>query len=105
MLRQNHIPIVLQVHCHYPTFGSQMPGRTWVASDYRYSHNDQEKEDAVFKGAQSAEYWMYDSRIGRRWEMDPIKISSISPYSAFINNPITMSDPDGAFAEGGCYKR
>ena len=73
----------------------QMPGRTWTASDYRYSHNGQEKEPEVFSGANSAEYWMYDSRIGRRWNIDPVVDESVSPYAVFDNNPILMNDPDG----------
>ncbi|MCA6444915.1 MAG: hypothetical protein IM600_15915, partial [Bacteroidetes bacterium] len=48
----------------YFTGGQEMPGRKWVSSvdKYRYSHNGHEREDAIFEGAQSAEYWMYDSR-------------------------------------------
>jgi len=68
-----------------------MPGRTWVGGDdYRYSHNGHEKENAVFSGAQSAEYWMYDSRILRRWNTDPIWYESQSPYMCFDGNPIFM---------------
>jgi hypothetical protein len=58
--------------------------------------NRQEHEDAIFKGAMSAEYWMYDARIGRRWELDPIVYPWLSPYATFNNNPIQFSDPNGA---------
>lgn len=73
----------------------EMPGRKWAASNYRYSHNGQEKESEVFAGANSAEYWMYDSRIGRRWNIDPVVDESISPYACFANSPISVNDPDG----------
>ena len=39
---------------------------------YRYGFNTQEKDDDVFIGAYTAEYWEYDSRLGRRWNLDPI---------------------------------
>jgi hypothetical protein len=85
------------MHTDYYAFGQQQPGRTWqgTAEGYRYSHNSHEKEDALFKGAQSAEYWMYDSRIGRRWEMDPLAYEWQSPYAAFNNSPLYFADPLG----------
>jgi RHS repeat-associated protein len=87
-------------HTDYYPFGQTMPGRTWQGGDkYRYSHNGHEKEDEIFNGAQSAEFWMYDSRIGRRWEMDPITYEDQSPYAAFNNNPIYYSDPLGLEGE------
>ncbi len=38
---------------------------------------------------------MYDSRIGRRWERDPVVKEWESPYAAFKNNPIQFADPLG----------
>lgn len=89
------------MHTDYYAFGQQMPGRTWVASDYRYGMNGQEKQDELFKGANSAEFWMYDSRIGRRWERDPLVYETQSPYAAFNNNPIYFSDHLGLEGEEG----
>ncbi|MFN7910307.1 MAG: hypothetical protein ACK5QC_00685 [Bacteroidota bacterium] len=82
--------------------GQKMPGRTWTSSPdkYRYTHNGHEREDAIFEGAQSAEYWMYDSRIIRRWNVDPITDESLSPYACFANNPIYFADPDGLKPKG-----
>jgi hypothetical protein len=40
-------------------------------------------------------YWEYDSRIGRRWNVDPKPNPSISNYATFANNPIWFSDPLG----------
>ncbi len=86
---------------YYP-FGMTMPGRNWISSvgGYRYSHNGHEKENEIFEGAQSAEYWMYDSRLGRRWELDPLAYEYQSPYAAFNNNPIYFSDPRGLKGDG-----
>jgi len=80
----------------YYAFGQGMPGRTWIGGDqYRYTHNGHEREDEIFNYAQSAEFWMYDSRIGRRWEKDPVIKPWESPYAAFSNNPIYFADPLG----------
>ncbi len=38
---------------------------------------------------------MYDSRIGRRWEIDPLTYPWQSPYSTFNNNSILFADPLG----------
>ena len=79
----------------YP-FGMQMPGRTYQGSSaYRYGMNGQEKDDEIFQGAYTAEYWEYDSRIGRRWNIDPITYPSQSSYACFNNNPIKYADPMG----------
>ncbi|MDO9000250.1 MAG: hypothetical protein Q7W45_10835, partial [Bacteroidota bacterium] len=66
----------------YYAFGQAMPGRTYASggTKYRYAMNGQEQEDEVFEGASSAEYWMYDSRTGRRFENDPLVYEWQSPY-------------------------
>jgi len=41
---------------------------------YRYGFNGQEKTDEL-KGSgnhYTAEFWEYDSRLGRRWNVDPM---------------------------------
>lgn len=75
-----------------------MPGRKFVqgSSNYRYGFNGQEKSNEVTSGNYMAEFWEYDSRIGKRWNKDPITKVSESPYSTFGNNPIMLSDPNGA---------
>ena len=44
----------------------------------------------------TAEYWQYDSRLGRRWNVDPVVKPWESPYAAFANNPIRCTDRKGA---------
>jgi RHS repeat-associated protein len=77
--------------------GMQMPGRKFNAagSSYRYSINGQEKEKELNENITSAEFWMYDSRIGRRWNVDPIETVGESPYACFHNNPVFITDPFG----------
>ncbi|NBC82333.1 MAG: hypothetical protein GVY19_03030 [Bacteroidetes bacterium] len=40
----------------------------------------------------TAEYWMYDARLGRRWNIDPVTYPWQTSYAAFNNNPIYFID-------------
>ena len=63
-----------------------MPERKFDAgSGYRYGFNGQEKSDDVTAGNYTAEFWEYDSRIGRRWNRDPKYTFGLSEYSTFNN--------------------
>lgn len=73
-----------------------MPGRQFNGNDYRYGMNTQEKDNEIFEGAYSAEFWEYDSRLGRRWNTDPVPKIHESPYACFANNPIWFTDVNGA---------
>ncbi len=77
-----------------------MPGRNFNNDAYRFGMNGQEKDVEIFKGAMSAEFWEYDSRIGRRWNTDPVVKSWESPYLCFGGNPIYYSDVNGDDSEG-----
>lgn len=73
-----------------------MPGRSFSAgSQYRYGFNGQENSDEIAAGLTTAMYWEYDSRIGRRWNVDPDLDYDLSSYHAFGNNPILYIDHDG----------
>jgi hypothetical protein len=76
-----------------------MPVRKYsmANTNYRYGFNGQEKSDEI-KGegnSYTAEFWEYDPRIGRRWNLDPKPTIGISQYSAFNNNPIFNNDIKG----------
>jgi len=81
---------------YYP-FGSPMQTRNWSSGAYRFGFNGQEKDDEIngICNIFTADYWEYDSRIGKRWNLDPKSNHSISNYSAFLNNPIVFVDPNG----------
>jgi hypothetical protein len=76
-----------------------MPARVYNASSYRYGLNGQEKDTNIQSDHYTAEYWEYDSRSGRRWNLDPKPTLGISQYSAFNNNPIWYNDPLGDSTE------
>jgi len=80
---------------YYP-FGMQMPSRIITAStSYSYGFNGQENSTEIAPNTMTAEYWEYDSRIGRRWNLDPIVKTWESPYAALSNSPIWKLDPKG----------
>src|SRR5690554_171848 len=87
---------VLSASDYYP-FGMPMPSRTFTGNRYRYGFNGAEKENEIYGegNAYSAEYWMYDSRLGRRWNLDPVVKHHESSYAAFANNPVWFVDPLG----------
>lgn len=65
---------------------------------YRFGFNGQEKDDEVVGTGNlyTAEFWEYDARLGRRWNIDPVDKPWMSPYHAFSNSPIWKVDPNGA---------
>jgi len=89
-------PDIVSFTDYYP-FGSAMENRTWGSQTYRFGMNGQEKDDEIYGvgNTMSAEYWQYDSRIGRRWNTDQTVKVHESPYACFANNPIWFSDPNG----------
>ncbi len=73
---------------------------------YRFHFNGQEKDDEV-SGAgntMTAEFWEYDSRLGRRWNIDNVVKHWESGYATFSNNPIFFVDPYGNTA-GDYYSK
>ena len=83
----------------YP-FGMIMPERNFNSTDYRYSGaGGQEKTDEISGSGNhtTAMYWEYDTRLGRRWNLDPKYRASESRYAVNGNNPILFTDPNGDF--------
>lgn len=75
----------------------QMPGRKYQqgTATYRFSINGQEKSTELNDNLTTALYWEYDSRIVRRWNVDPVLKVGESPYLCFSGNPVFFSDPSG----------
>jgi hypothetical protein len=86
---------VVTANDYYP-FGMQMPGRKFTSnSGYRYGFNGQEKSTEIAEGLTTAEFWQYDSRVAKRWNVDPKQKIHESPYFVFSGNPILLSDLKG----------
>lgn len=59
-------------YSNYYAFRMAMPGRNRTSEGYRFGYNGQEKETELNLSITSAEYWFYDARMARRWNMDPV---------------------------------
>jgi len=85
----------------YAAFGAPLDDRQWYSTAdsgvYRFGFNGQEKDNEVsgFGNSNTAEFWQYDSRLGRRWNLDPKPFHAMSAFSCFGNNPIVANDPKG----------
>ncbi len=64
---------------------------------YGFAFNGQEKDDEVsgVGNTMTAEFWEYDARLGRRWNVDPIVKPWESGYATLANSPIIFIDPKG----------
>ncbi len=65
---------------------------------YVFGFQGQEKDDEIANvtgSSYTATFWQYDSRLGRRWNLDPKPNPSISQYATFVNNPIMFIDEQG----------
>jgi voltage-gated potassium channel Kch len=93
----------------YYSFGMPMPGRNLNIGNFRFGYNTQERIEEISPAHFTAENWEYDTRVARRWNLDPIKFASISSYSVNFNDPISYSDPygdiGGRFRSEKEYKR
>jgi hypothetical protein len=74
---------------------------------YRYTFNGQEQENELNPSITSAEFWMYEGRLGRRWNVDPEyqKFPHISGYSTNNNNPLLYEDMNGDQGKISIYAR
>jgi hypothetical protein len=72
-------------------------GQSTDYGGYRYFFNGQEADNEVFGEGVSltADFWQYDTRLGRRWNVDPVFKEYESPYACFAGNPVRFADPGG----------
>ena len=69
-----------------------MPGHQM--GTYKYGFNGQERSTELDPSGNlnTAEFWEYDSRSGRRWNLDPKPETGLSPYALLGLNPIRNID-------------
>jgi RHS repeat-associated protein len=90
-------PCLLNNFFSAPTFGSAINSRAFACGEYRFGMNGQEKDDEVKGDGNHLAFgdYGYDTRLGRRWNIDPVEQPDISGYAVFNNNPNFFTDPDG----------
>ena len=93
--------VVVMTSDYYP-FGMLMPERNWTSSGaetYRYAYNGMEQDNEVSGNGNSytTEFRQYDPRLGRWKSLDPMNrlFPNMTPYNAFLNNPIMYVDRNG----------
>jgi hypothetical protein len=75
------------------------PGRSVSSGTYRFGYQGQEMDNAISGTTgthTTAQFWEYDTRAVKRWNLDPVVVPSLSGYSVFANNPILLIDPLGS---------
>jgi hypothetical protein len=94
---------------NYYAFGSPKPSiDEWYESidvmpnnvdtfGYRWGFNGQQREDDIAGEGNhnTAKFWEYDTRLGRRWNLDPVDKPHLSKYATLANNPIVNVDKPG----------
>lgn len=85
---------------YYP-FGMLMLGRNFTSENYRFGFNTQEKVDEISGSGNhnTALFWEYDTRLAKRWNLDPKPIVGTSEYSVMNLNPILYFDARGDSAD------
>ena len=86
--------VVVSASDYYP-FGMAMKERSFSNEEYRFGFNTQEKSTEIGEDTYTAEFWQYDSKIARRWNVDPVVKPYESSYLAFGGNPIYYVDVNG----------
>jgi hypothetical protein len=91
-LAEYYVAVVHSAQFYYD-FGWGMPDRNYQSSlGYRFGFNGQEKDPDIADGHTTALFWEYDSRVAKRWNVDPRPVVSISPYAVYEGNPIRNND-------------
>jgi hypothetical protein len=93
---------IVSTQDYYP-FGMCMVERAYQEPtvnnerSYRFGFNTQERDTDIDASGNhyTAEFWEYDSRTGRRWNIDPKPNLEISGYVCFSNSPILFNDIKG----------
>ncbi|KAB1064900.1 RHS repeat-associated core domain-containing protein [Salibacter halophilus] len=99
--------ILADVRTYQDFYPFGMLSRKYNSPDYSRGFNGQIKTDEIAGEGNhnTARYWEYDTRLGRRWNIDPKPNPSIGGYATFANNPILFSDPLGDTLRFGWFAR
>ncbi|MBX7227392.1 MAG: hypothetical protein K1X55_15260 [Chitinophagales bacterium] len=87
----------------YDPFGMQLAYRTYTATtSYSRGFNGQERDFEINADGNinTAMFWEYDARLGRRWNVDPVTYPWHGGYTCMTNNPIYFTDINGDVVDG-----
>jgi hypothetical protein len=95
----------------YLPFGMAMTNRGYTeigGRGYAFGFNTQRKDLDIDENGNhyTAEFWEYDGRIGRRWNIDPVRKDYESSYAVLSNSPISHTDilgDDDIFSTSGKF--
>ncbi len=74
-----------------------MPGRKMFLEYYRFSYNGQERltDLSLANDHTTALFWEYDTKLAKRWNLDPKLKTWESGYCVLGGNPVSNLDPLG----------
>ncbi len=92
---------IRQVKDYYPyglswKYGSTHPNSLITGSKNNYGYNGKEYTEGLDLNLYEMDVRKYDPAIARWSSIDPIMNGTLSPYTAFDNNPAFWNDPSGA---------
>jgi len=79
----------------FSSYGAGLEGRKFNDTTAHYGFNGQMKVPEIGADQYTAEYWEYDSRIARRWNLDPKGTEWESPYDVLNDDPLWNMDELG----------
>jgi hypothetical protein len=75
---------------------SEFPiGELYYNTPSNFTFNGQETDGELGEGVTTAEFWEYDGKLGRRWNIDPVVKPWRSSYDVFSNSPTSRIDING----------
>ncbi len=92
---------IRQVRDYYPyglswKYGSTHPNSLITGAKHNYGYNGKEYTEDLGLNLYEMDVRKYDPAIARWSSIDPIMHGTLSPYTAFDNNPVFWNDPSGA---------
>ncbi|WP_062061775.1 RHS repeat-associated core domain-containing protein [Aquimarina longa] len=92
---------IKQVRDYYPyglswKYGATHPNSLITGSKHNYGYNGKEYTEDLGLNLYEMDVRKYDPAIARWSSIDPIMHGTLSPYTAFDNNPVFWNDPSGA---------
>jgi RHS repeat-associated protein len=91
-------PNILTTNSYYP-YGMLIKSLSQNSETYRWGFQGHEQDNEIKGTGNHLSFgnYGYDTRLGRRWNLDPVDQIGISNYAVFGNNPIMLIDKNSKF--------